>query len=257
MNFKKPKNPGEILDFLDSLVARIPERIGEPIKKLAIVLFAIAGLYVVYVWAIKGYDTAPQLGQELAKDTKSLFLEDIEKAYNRKRTNIRMPEASTLLGDDLYKAKKEYEPSTRMRQEGESVLSNPNQELLERESEIRALKSKNQYQPPLSEQESSGGYLTRSEKTEESPKPKKNYAKDNFDNSSSDKSVDEFYFKTLHVPESRNKVLDKKKWEKPEMVNEDAKILKNEIPQKEKKEKLIVPSRNKQNSGDILPMGNE
>ncbi|MDX1957323.1 MAG: hypothetical protein SFU98_02055 [Leptospiraceae bacterium] len=238
MNFKKPTNPGDILAFLDNLVDKIPDRISKPLTKLVIVLFVIGLLYTAYIWAKKGYAMAPQQGQELGKDTKTLFLEEIERTYNRKRTNVRMPDSSTLLGDDALKAEKRFEYYGRERQEGENSLVTPDPKLLEHDSALRNSKSKTGY-PGLSEN-SGTGYVERT-----------GVKADSF--SSEPVTEDEFYSKSLKVSEDRARVINRKAPGELPAVNEDTGTLKNEIPKEGKKEKLYRP---KSKSNGLSPIEN-
>jgi hypothetical protein len=86
----EPKNidPTKALGALDNLANKIPEDIAKLLKKIAITLlgfFLIVAAY--YGWTI-GYSDTQQEGLKIAEDTKSIFMEDIEREYNRKRKNI-------------------------------------------------------------------------------------------------------------------------------------------------------------------------
>lgn len=86
----EPKNidPSKALGALDNLANKIPEDIAKLLKKIAITLlgfFLIVAAY--YGWTI-GYSDTQQEGLKIAEDTKSIFMEDIEREYNRKRKNI-------------------------------------------------------------------------------------------------------------------------------------------------------------------------
>lgn len=139
MDFKKIK-PNDILGYLDELVAKIPESISTLLTKIMIAILVLSLCYAGY-WGYKqGQGSATQEGQELAKDTKSLFLEDIEREYNRKRKNIRMPSADDLIDEEIYKTPKQYESYGRST-ETNSILP-PSDSLLENDKSIRSYKRK-------------------------------------------------------------------------------------------------------------------
>jgi hypothetical protein len=218
MDLKKIK-PNDVLGFLDNLISKIPDSIAKVIRNVFIGLFTFIAIYVVYKATIFGWGLAKQEGHELARDTKSIFLEEVEREYNRKRKNIKMPDSS-FVEEDLYKIKKKYEPYGR---EIEPETISPNdRSLLEKEIGLRALKDKTPTSP-LSE-------------LEESPNPSPSYKeparqkrefrlRDNFE-SSSNKSSDP----TLIFDNSDNyystKPIDKKEKEdtsikvEPKLPNE-------------------------------------
>ena len=78
----------EILNYLDDLADHIPEGIASILKKAsAAILFVMLVSAAWYGWGM-GAGKAVQEGQQLAPDTRSLFQEEIERAYNRDRKEI-------------------------------------------------------------------------------------------------------------------------------------------------------------------------
>lgn len=113
LNSLKKFDLKKVLPVLDSLVERIPESITSILKKVAIAIFGILAAVAIYYGIDFGRGLAQQEGQELAKDTKTLFREEIEREYNRRRKDIRMPDNSRFLNDDnLYNHKMKYDTSS-------------------------------------------------------------------------------------------------------------------------------------------------
>ncbi|NCN08349.1 MAG: hypothetical protein GW938_00755 [Leptospira sp.] len=83
-------DPSKALGALDSLANKIPDDIAKLLKKIAIALFAFFLMVAAYYgWTI-GYGDTQAEGLKLAEDTKSMFYEDLERDYNRKRKNINL-----------------------------------------------------------------------------------------------------------------------------------------------------------------------
>lgn len=93
----KDIDPGKTLHSLDGLANKIPEDIAKLLKKIAVSLFGFFLLVAIYYGWTLGYSDSPQEGLKLAEDTKSIFREEIEKEYNRKRKNIRISEVELEL----------------------------------------------------------------------------------------------------------------------------------------------------------------
>ncbi|MEM7182826.1 MAG: hypothetical protein AAF518_18080 [Spirochaetota bacterium] len=91
MNFLKSIDLKKFFLFLDDLARKVPENVASFLRMIAILVFILLlGFAAYYGWQ-KGTGQATQEGQDLAKDTRTLFQEEIEKDYNRRRTDIRMP----------------------------------------------------------------------------------------------------------------------------------------------------------------------
>lgn len=91
MKFETPKiDPKKALGSLDGLANKIPEDVANLLKKIAVVLFVFFALIAAYYGWTLGYGGSAPEGLKLAEDTKSIFKEDIEREYNRKRKNIRL-----------------------------------------------------------------------------------------------------------------------------------------------------------------------
>lgn len=215
MDFKKIK-PRDVLGFLDDLVAKIPESIASLFRKLMIGILILAVGYAIYWGYLIGVGSAEQEGQELAKDTKSLFQEDIEREYNRKRKNIRMPSDDTLIGEDLYKTPKQYENYGRTN-EPNSIYATDDS-LIENDKSIRSLKRKGDTSPlaelndvPTSQEVP---IPSRNESGDSSrTKKRKLYLKDNFDNplsGSENREMDALLDKVNTDLNSDKKILNRK-----------------------------------------------
>lgn len=248
MDIKKIK-PADVLGTLDNLVAKIPESIANILRNIAFLIFGVVLCYVAYNAFIYGYGLAKQEGHELARDTKSIFLEEIERDYNRKRKNIRMPSNENMVEEDLYKISKKYEPYGR-EIEPESIVS-PESSLLDAEKSIRALKQKNST-TPLAELEDVTPRIENNSLRENSI-PKRNFSlKDNFDSPNSQKISDptEGLENSVGSKDSyyAEKGLDKNK--KPES---NLKYVKD-APTEEKKNRLDLPNRKKSGERGLLPI---
>ncbi|MCG9876744.1 MAG: hypothetical protein MH321_18360 [Leptospiraceae bacterium] len=83
-------DPTKALGALDSLANKIPDDIARLLKRIAVALFAFFLLVAAYYgWTI-GYGDTQAEGLKLAEDTKSMFYEDLERDYNRRRKNINL-----------------------------------------------------------------------------------------------------------------------------------------------------------------------
>lgn len=228
MDLKKIK-PVDLLGFLDNLIAKIPDSIQRIIRNAFLGICAIVAIYVIYKASIFGWGLAKQEGHELARDTKSIFLEEIEREYNRKRKNIKMPD-SNFVEEDLYKIKKKYEPFGR-EMESESIVPNDSN-LLEKEVGLRTLKDKTPTSA-LSELDDSPSQIPSYKEIE---KPKREFKlKDNFE-TDSDKTSEP----TLIFEKSDNyystKSIDKKE-------KEDQSIKLEQPLPNEKKNRLQIPNK--------------
>jgi hypothetical protein len=137
-NFSKNINFRKILNFLDSLVEKIPEQVTTLLKFVFFASLAGGAFYGISYGCQLGKNRASQSGQDLAKDTRTLFREEIEKDYNRKRKNIRMPSPEELIEDTDYKHKMEYEFHSRTAPTNSELLES-DRRLLERQG-LRAIR---------------------------------------------------------------------------------------------------------------------
>ncbi|WCL50414.1 LIC_11485 family protein [Leptospira sp. GIMC2001] len=83
-------DPKKALGALDNLANKIPDDIAKLLKKIAIALFAFFVCVAAYYGWNLGYGDTSAEGLKIAEDSKSLFIEDLEREYNRKRKNIRI-----------------------------------------------------------------------------------------------------------------------------------------------------------------------
>lgn len=109
MDIKNDISAGKILGILDGIVEKIPDPIASILKKIAIVILIVLLLYSAFRGWQKGSGLAEPEGQKIAEDTRSLFYEDLEKAYNRKKKNIQFSEMNEeVLQGQNYKKEYEY-----------------------------------------------------------------------------------------------------------------------------------------------------
>lgn len=247
MDLKKIK-ARDGLDFLDNLVEKIPDRVSDVLKKFAMMIVGIAAVYVAVNSFQKGKEMAVQEGQDLAKDTKMLFYEEVERTHNnKKRGGIRFHSSSDhLLGDDKNRLEKSYiSPSSK--QSDQNMPVTPPGELMNRDAEMKP------------SQNSENGNLLPNDpgsirSNEDVPKKKLKPRTDNFSVDTELNLDSDYYSKTLGESVGRSKVLQKKPKE-GNLPVEDPTLLKNEIPKPEKKNRLITPKKNT-NLGEILPIEN-
>ncbi len=263
MDFKKIK-PNDVLGYLDELVAKIPESISSLLTKVMVGILLIAIAYAMYYGYVRGYGSAQQEGQELAKDTKSLFQEDIEREYNRKRKNIRMPSADSLLSDEIYKTPKQYESYGRTNEP--NSLYAPDDTKLENDKSIRTLKRKGDTSP-LAElndvapsQEIPSVAPTRNEGSNVDLKPKRKlYLKDNFDNplsSGDNRELNSVLDKVNTDLHPEKKILTKKDSNKDRMNTMDLPTSNESGASKKDTGKLVVPelTEKQDKKGKLLPV---
>ncbi|MCE9498922.1 MAG: hypothetical protein K8R21_00135 [Leptospira sp.] len=151
-------NPSGILPFLDVLANKVPPGIASIIKKVLMAILGIFAIAMAYYGWMLGKDNANQEGQSLAETTRSLFLEDIEREYNRKRRDIRMPETSEVLNQNDYGTRMKYEFSGRENRDGQPKLTEEDKAMLENERGFRSMKRKGNGPPMLSPREGEEGY---------------------------------------------------------------------------------------------------
>ncbi len=228
MDLKKV-NPSDILGFLDNLISKIPDNIQRIIRNVFIGICLIFAFYVIYKAVGYGWGLAKQEGHELARDTKSIFLEEIEREQNRKRKSIKMPETN-FIEEDLYKIKKKYEPYGR-ETDSESIVPNDTN-LLEKEIGLRALKDKTATSP-LSELEDSPNQNPNYKETEKSKRDLK--LRDNFE-SANDRTSD-----PTVIFEKSDDYYSTKSIDKKEKEDKSIKIEKS-LPN-ENKNRLFIPNK--------------
>lgn len=150
MDIKKI-DPRGVLRFLDELANKVPEKIAKIIKNVLIAILAvvlIASAY--YGWTI-GKENAPEEGQSLADDTKALFIEDIQREYNRKRRDIRMPDLHSAMNEEK-RTSMEYEYSLKTPPSQKEIFTEDKSNL-ETDKSIRSLKKNPGTFPIIEEQE--------------------------------------------------------------------------------------------------------
>ena len=239
---------------LNELVDKIPESISSLLKKIGIGIFVIGCLVSIYDGYQKGFSSAKEEGMELAKDTKTLFLEDIERTYNRKRKDVRAGgDLTNLLSGDDYKPQKYYQSYSRESEsrEGNQPLSELKNQPLEREGALQELKG-NGDTPPIADIQNNAGVLYPENSINE---PRKNYRplKDEFP--TQNQNAGDFYSKNLReTPNYNQQVLDRKPNSEENKLNYiDPTVLQNDSDQKANKARLISPRKGKSSDRIITP----
>lgn len=138
----------KMMGAVDGLVDKIPPQVQDLLKKIAIALFLFFLIMAIYIGWSHGWENAKPQGQQLAQDTRSLFITEIERDYNRKRKDVRMSDPEDL----------RYESNRRMQfdflsereSNGYSHDTIPEeQEFLGKEYDFRNRKSEDTSVPPI------------------------------------------------------------------------------------------------------------
>lgn len=255
MDIKKINiKPGDISGKINDLVDKIPESVSSLLKKIGIALFVIGCLGAIFNGYKEGFSSAKEEGMELARDTKTLFLEEIERNYNRKRKDVRAGgDLSNLLSSEDYKPQKSYlsysrESETR---EGNQKIIDTNAKPLEQDGAIQAMRTSGDT-APLAEIYPNAGNLSPETARNE---PRKNYRplKDEFVSPSSGSNTD-YYSRNLKNTPNYNQSSDAKPDSKGYL---DPTVLPNEIKENPEKEKpgnrLIQSKKNKKADSPLAP----
>lgn len=89
---KEKIDPKAAFAFLNGLANKVPDEIANLIKKILLIILIILALGAgVYGWQ-EGTAKAIPLGMSIGTDARSLFMETMEREYNRKRRDIQVPE---------------------------------------------------------------------------------------------------------------------------------------------------------------------
>lgn len=218
----KKITPGSALGFIDGLIEKIPEKFMIHIRRVFYLIGATILVYAVYFGAEKGYGSATQEGQELGKDTKTLFQEEIERNFNRKRKGVRMPDNSGIYEDGLHTIEKFRDSFAK-----EEVIKEPappSDALLNRDEEFRPRQSQGNTPPMEDISKGTTTYFT-------SPK-------DSFDAGYVKRKEDGYYTDTLkETPNNNHRILEKKSYKTGEGS--------------------LIPDKKKEDTGEkLLPMDN-
>ncbi|MCB1141104.1 MAG: hypothetical protein H7A24_02090 [Leptospiraceae bacterium] len=253
MDIKNLK-PKDILPLIDGLLEKIPDPIASILKKFAATVLGIFVLYAAYVGWSAGYSSIKEEGQELAKDTKTMFLEDIERSYNRKRSDIRMGggDISEALSTESFQPEKEYLSSRRDSSLNPGLVP-PDSKLMERQGMLQESRSQRN-SPPLEVVD--GGELEKSEENSGSRIQRKTYrpSKDSFLLDNPSISDDSYYEKQMRETSNKNHSGIE---EEPTKTNqkrlnfnpEDSMIFQNNT--EKKKTKLQIPKSKKRNHSPL------
>ncbi|MBE7411451.1 MAG: hypothetical protein L6Q54_10940 [Leptospiraceae bacterium] len=150
MDLKKI-NFRNILGFLDELANKVPENIASIITKAVIAIFAVILIAAAYYgWSI-GKENAPEEGQSLADDARALFYEDIQREYNRKRRDVRMPDLNPALLESRNESSMQYEYSLKNPDNSKREILKEENKNLENEKSLRSIQ-RNYNSPPILEE---------------------------------------------------------------------------------------------------------
>lgn len=192
------KKAGEYFEILDNLARKIPENISSILTKIVIGIFVATASYGIYYSVKLGLSSAKEEGTELARDTKSMFLEDIEREYSRKRKNIRMHDSSRLIGDDQFQPTKQFEHMEREKKL--DTLSEPNTDVVEKKDSLIESKESGETAPLAEIQYGDTGFVPLDKEFETLTKSDKKYkrnesapSKDEFPSSKLDTDNDEYF----------------------------------------------------------------
>jgi hypothetical protein len=248
--------PGDIFAKINDLAENIPEGIAKALKTIGVALFILGCSIAIFNGYQDGFSSAKEEGMDLAKDTKTLFLEDIERNYNRKRKEVRATgDLSKLLSEDDYNPQKSYQAYSRETEtrEGNQPLVDVKTQPLEREGAIQGIKSSGDV-APLAEIYSNPEGLTP--ENDRQPKSKKIYLplKDEFDGSSNSKSGDFYENRLRETPNHNNQILDRNSENtKLRFDSSDPTLLRDEIPSERKNQRLITPKKGKSSDRIVTP----
>lgn len=255
MDIKKINiKPVDVSGKINELIDKIPESVSSLLKKIGIALFVIGCLGAMYNGYTEGFSSAKEEGMELARDTKTLFLEEIERNYNRKRKDVRAGgDLSNLLSSEDYKPQKSYlsysrESDTR---EGNQRIIDSDSKPLEKEGAIQGMRGSGET-PPLAEIYTNAGNLSPETSVNE---PRRNYRplKDEFSTTGSG-SAPNFYGKNLRNTPNYNQSSDAKSEQKPYL---DPTVLPGEPMENAEREKtnsrLLQSKKNKKSDSPLAP----
>lgn len=249
MEFLKKIDFKKYFTTLDDLARKIPDNIASFLKNIVLIIFILLLAYAAYRGWHMGTGSAKQYGQDLARDTRTLFQEEIEKDYNRKRTDIRMPSASELIGTDNYAHEMQYEYHTLSKNQRpvNSGLSEPDRKLLESKRQLRKIGDKNS--TPLLEM--NGEQLTV--QPSYIPGKSKETPKDTLPLGDSKLTLD-------RKNSADEKILDRGTVDlkdKPEPTTEPSQTKPVQLPEEAKTTPLEYrkPTRKEISEGDLLPVG--
>ncbi len=153
MKLKTPDiDPRKALGNLDALANKVPEDIAKLLRKIAVALFVFFLIIAAYYGWTLGYGENNTEGLKIVEDQKSMFREDIEREYNRKRKNIRLSDIELDITHRAEERMLREEIARRSRRDGsEAKILSPSDKPLEDESSL--YEQKQEFPFPLSPDE--------------------------------------------------------------------------------------------------------
>jgi len=138
----------KMLGAVDSLVDKIPPQIQSLLRKIAIGLFIFFLIMAIYTGWSKGWEGAKPQGLQLAQDTRSLFLMEVERDYNRKRKDVQMTNPEDLSYESNRKM--QFDFVSEREQTNPSQVAYPEEsDFLGKEYDFRNRKAEDTSVPPL------------------------------------------------------------------------------------------------------------
>lgn len=139
MNLKKI-NIYTVRDFIDGLIEKIPPKILTPIIHVMYIIAGLLILFGIYYGAKLGYASAKQEGQELGKDTKTLFQEEIERTHNKRKRGLRTAsDSSGIYIESTHEIEKIFPERDNL---AKTEVSKPEENLMKRDEEFRPKQDK-------------------------------------------------------------------------------------------------------------------
>ncbi|TGL55738.1 hypothetical protein EHQ59_02830 [Leptospira kemamanensis] len=138
----------KMMGAVDGLVDKIPPQVQDLLKKIAIALFLFFLIMAIYIGWSHGWENAKPQGQQLAQDTRSLFITEIERDYNRKRKDVRMSDPEDLRYESNRRM--QFDFLSEQESNGYSHDTIPEeQEFLGKEYDFRNRKAEDTSVPPI------------------------------------------------------------------------------------------------------------
>ncbi|MDF3818962.1 hypothetical protein P3G55_03565 [Leptospira sp. 96542] len=130
------------------LVDKIPPQIQDLIRKIVISLFFFFLIMAIYIGWSKGWENAKPQGMQLAQDTRSLFMMEIEKDYNRKRKDVRMSDPEDLTYESNRRMQFDFISEREMGEKPKETLAEE-KDFLGKEYDFRNQKTMDSTIPPI------------------------------------------------------------------------------------------------------------
>lgn len=138
----------KMMGAMDGLVDKIPPQVQDLLKKIALSLLVFFLVVAIYLGWTKGWESATPQGLQLAQDTRSLFLMEVERDYNRKRKDVVLSDPEEL----RYESNRRMQFDFQSEREGSGYTHDAipeEKEFLGKEYDFRNRKSLDTNTPPV------------------------------------------------------------------------------------------------------------